>query len=46
MRHYEASDWTTVADVIGVASPDAARMLYARAITELAKQMRKKKKTP
>ena len=39
VRQFEGSDWATVADVVGVASPDAARMLYARAVTELSKAL-------
>lgn len=39
VRQFEGSDWATVADIVGVATPDAARMLYARAITELSKAL-------
>ncbi|MFT7461898.1 MAG: RNA polymerase sigma-70 factor (subfamily 1) [Pseudohongiellaceae bacterium] len=37
VRQYEGSDWSTVAEIVGVSTPDAARMLYARAVAELSK---------
>jgi len=40
IRDYEGGSWATVAELLGSPSPDAARMLYARAITELTRLVR------
>lgn len=40
MRDYEGMSWATVAELMNSPSPDAARMHYARAITELTRLVR------
>jgi RNA polymerase sigma-70 factor (subfamily 1) len=40
LHDYEGKSWEAVARKIGAVSPNAARMLYARAMTELANQVR------
>lgn len=39
MRHFDKLRWDEVAEALGRASPDAARMLYARAKGELKKRL-------
>lgn len=43
LHDYEGASWATVAEIMGSPSPDAARMHYARAITELTRLVRKGK---
>jgi RNA polymerase sigma-70 factor (ECF subfamily) len=40
IRDYEGASWATVAELLSSPSPDAARMLYARAIAELTRLVR------
>ena len=42
LREYAGASWPTIQGILGVSSPDAARMLYSRAITELTLQLRKR----
>lgn len=44
VRNYEGASWSSVAELMGSPSPDAARMHYARAITELSSLVREKRK--
>jgi RNA polymerase sigma-70 factor (subfamily 1) len=39
-RDYEGASWETIATWMGSPSPDAARMLYARAVAELSSRVR------
>ena len=39
-RNYAGEDWQTVADRCGAPSPDAARMLYNRALVRLGGKLR------
>lgn len=41
LRLYESASWEEVAGKIGSASPDAARMLYAKARVELAQKVKR-----
>jgi len=43
MRNYEGASWASVAELMESPSPDAARMHYARAITELTRLIRERK---
>lgn len=41
-RHWEGGSWEEVAEMIGSASPDAARMQYSRALTALTKALKRR----
>ncbi|MCP3917823.1 MAG: sigma-70 family RNA polymerase sigma factor [bacterium] len=40
MREYEGASWADIGNWMGTPTPNAARMLHARAVTELARQVR------
>ncbi len=44
-RDYMRAPWETVAERLGSPSPDAARMLYARAITELSTRVHSRRRS-
>jgi DNA-directed RNA polymerase specialized sigma24 family protein len=41
LRDYAGSSWEAIADELGLPSPDAARMLHARALVKLGALLRK-----
>lgn len=42
LRHYAEAPWESVAEIMGHPSPDAARMLHARALNALRKSLQKR----
>jgi RNA polymerase sigma-70 factor (ECF subfamily) len=43
LRDYAGSSWEVVAEELGFVSPDAARMLHARALTRLGAELRSRR---
>jgi DNA-directed RNA polymerase specialized sigma24 family protein len=42
LRHYAGASWERTAELMGHPSPDAARMLHARALNALRKSLRRR----